>query len=106
MSDTLGDYKSAIGGIDMLMTQIDKADDGLGDHAGIPMEMVFARLEALHSLSGAREAIFKLIEARDGEVQRHKIPIRMCECDDTDNSKCPVHTVGHPYRAPGGSEQG
>lgn len=93
---TTPDLSGALGGIDVLLTQVDEFDHDLpGPY--VPWDVVSEQVDALRALAEARTHILNLIEARDGAFERHKIPVRLCQCIDTDNSACPIHTVSHPH---------
>jgi hypothetical protein len=61
--------------------------------------LMIGTLEVENALIDAREAVQKLIKDTNEEYERKALPVRMCQCDDTDNSLCSIHTVGHVWVA-------
>lgn len=81
--------------LDELMRLADSLDRP--DASGHSLDEVTSRIELVHSLAEARDALDKYAAAVNVELERTKAPVHQCRCTDTDISKCPIHTVDHYF---------
>lgn len=64
----------------------------------VEFSIVMNQSEAERNLIDARESVDKLIASVEKEHQRIATPVPICQCHETDNSLCSIHTVSHFYQ--------
>lgn len=90
--------------LDALLVEVNDMNDNPEGKSSLPFEVVMNTVEAERGLTDVRAALIKVQEAITGEVERSKIPVKLCMCkggekdgETMDISECPIHLIDHPY---------
>jgi len=89
---------SLLARVDDLLVTMDSWEEPQDGRNTISFDVLRPKWDTRSSLIDARESIQRLIAATDKEYERLALPVESCQCVESDNSLCSIHTVGHPWQ--------